>query len=595
MLVSATRVGATQQTLSKGYQVVDDRNLEAPSPELIQQAVRVYESIGAAPKIQFNPSRPTLVWFDTGFCWMGSRMQRDQVFADLREGVGEAVKILANSGLRLLPNAVSANPRAAQRSHLCGDFHSFLTGSDAEREIFCNLIRDYSATLIAVSGRSVFANDGIGRIASARLQSSNRHYAARYFPSVADKHIGKIAKELRRAEGISRIDLLDVVPFVEGQARSAPVVRLIDGQATLEYARAHAILLQAIMLRARRMAKEGRRVGAEPQKFISQNRSNAIMRGLRAGISKEISRTGRDGKRERYTQNSVDAFVDMLDDLTYELKTLNVSIEELGGLVQGIQLRRKGYSAIRTENDFLGYLKEVAITNKNAPIRELSKLFDYFFLEDHPVYDTNARAFPEQNAELGALWDRALNSTVRIYRYKGKAKGPERHPQERPVQRDGRRTDNKQQFPKKKAKLDEFRSLAESDGLSLLRLVRDLCEDNGHDFTQALRNCDLSEAKEIKKIVRKNSRIHRKLPLEELNWESGALLKLSNDVKSGTYSIGSFDWPEQEYSKLAVAPHDIVRARPDDVGAAVFHTAKYKAGKNGSTRQVFDLLIWREG
>lgn len=595
MLVSAIRVGATSQNLSKGYQVVASDGLVEPPDDKMTAFERDFRSKVKQTRLDVDPERPSLIWFNTGFKWMGARDERDKVFAALRTDIALAATILSQYGLRLLPNGLCARPSKGQRSHLCGDFHSIQTNTDAEKEIFCNLIREHSATLIAISGKSVFSDFGQGRVASARLQSSNRHYAARYFASVSERHIGKVAKELRRHDGISRLDLLDVAPFAEGEEGGAPIVRLIDGQATLEYARAHAILLQAIMLRARRMAREGRRVGNIPQRIISGNRSKAIMRGVRAGISKEKPKTKGKDQRERFNQNTLEAFVDLLDDLTYELKTLDVAIEELGGLAQGIQLRSKGCAAIRTENDFFAYLSKVAISDTNAPTKEFSALFDNFYLADHPIYETNVRSFPSENSELAELWDRALNSTVRVYRDKKNFKHNKNDKSGNRVRRHSPAKEERDHRQKLSVKLSDFKDAeAQTGQTSLTSLVRNLCRRNSFDFSRSLHGCDRDEVRQIKKLVRQNCKSYEKYSAGAVDWGSGVLSQVVSQLREEEYSLISFDLPEKEYSTLGLNPKQITRERPTGFGAAVFHSAKYKAGKNGGMRQVFELLVWRD-
>jgi len=350
-LVKVYRNGPTRQRITKGYLIHSDQ------PNVAQEIARSWSQTSPTGlKLSWSPRRPNQILAGTELQWLHNRQARQQVASLFAETVATLEREVQRKGGELLPNAFRASQSSSWTSAVTGDEHFIATNSDVEREVSCNLFRLYSPALIALSGRSGFTSTGKEGIASRRLSISTEHFGARYFASVSPRHLGRVTHELRRQSGISRIDMLDVAPesddSPEGQGLK---VRCIDGQILISSSIAHALLCQAIALRARRIVRDGRRVGAAPQPFIDDNRARATAFGLNARF--EVERQTRPGQRQgRETpvfRSAGDAVLDMIAELIPELQTLEADYDEIAPLVLGLSLRGMGLAGIRNENDLL--------------------------------------------------------------------------------------------------------------------------------------------------------------------------------------------------------------------------------------------------
>ena len=301
--------------------------------------------------------QPGCIWLDTGAVWLHT-VSRAKIFSELAARWATSPPGSKQSHVCC---RMRARTRLKVRNYICGDSIS-LKRWMMSRGGCCNLIAA-SACTIALTGRSGVTERKIERIAACQLSNSGRHYTARYLASVSPMHLGRVAQELKREEGVSRIDLLDVTP--EGQLPpSSPAVhvRCIDGQVLLSTAKAHAILCEALLIKSRRMVRAGRRVGAVPQRLIEENRARAIADGLFARLACETAKRPSQRRRdssddEELSQSASDAVLEMLFDLQDEFQILEASYEGISPLVLGLSLRRMGHAGIRNENDLIRTLR----------------------------------------------------------------------------------------------------------------------------------------------------------------------------------------------------------------------------------------------
>jgi hypothetical protein len=393
-----------RQSISRGYAVSATRG--APVSDLIGSS-----PIGVAGAIvRTNPEFPLCVWVDSGLVWLGDERAREETFARIIAGTRELEALLGRRGASLVPSSAVWDGEAA-RPVSCGDEHFLETAGDAEREVLCNLLRIYSPHLIALAGR---ASTGQG---SYRLGHSGRHYAARYFSSVSPLHLDRVAREFRREAGISRIDLLDITPSARDEA-SGVLIRCIDAQLLAPFTRAHAIICQAMAMRARRLAREGRRVGQMPQPIVTRNRGRAVVHGLDTMFEVEApdrQRRPSGDKVDPTYLRAEDAVLQFLIELINELPAIEASYDELLPLVLGLSCCRIGKWAPRNENDLLlHYLKEAG--GKGAG---LSRLMMLPLREQQAFHAELMRRFASAEAQAVKGWWEARLRAGRSYGPRG--------------------------------------------------------------------------------------------------------------------------------------------------------------------------------
>jgi len=339
MLVSLTRVGASRQTLGKTVAV-----LGADGSALTRQAGR----LNAEP---FD-GVPGLYTVSLKSAWLGTLEARNRAFAELARSVVELASATQQIGGAVVPAGIGLLGRPAL---LGGDIHVIEVLSAVEQEVLVNLLRTKVPMLIAMTGRGVTAS-GLprDRTGSRWLAGSKAHLSTRYLASTEPAHLERIKAELRRRDGISRLDRMDVTPAEMPDGTTAVAVRCVDSAASIPTARAHALVLAALALQARRLVRDGSRVGNAPQRTLEENRARAIAYGLRARFEMPVQ-AGRRGERSRETSpvDARDAVRRMLLDLCPEFANLEATAEELAPVILPVELPRLGLRSVATDDEVL--------------------------------------------------------------------------------------------------------------------------------------------------------------------------------------------------------------------------------------------------
>lgn len=348
MLLSLTRIGATRQCLDKSVAV-----LGADPARVIDQVARSATSAQDVHRIAQVGGTNGLFVVRQPMAWAGTRAARDQVFTGLARSVELLAHAARSAGGFLAPTAVGLSGRPAVFG---GDTHVFEVLTPVEQEVFCNLLRSKVPVLIAMAGRgTTAANSPRDRIGSRWLTSSRSHLASRFVASTTPEHLERVKAELRRRDGVARLDRMDVVPDQAFDNGLSVTVRCIDAAASLAVTRAHMIVLAALGLRARRLVRDGKRIGHSPQRQLEENRARAVADGLRARFTLE-DRTGRprQGQTKQVRQVEGRAAVrELLLDLCPEFGNLDVAVEELMPVVLPVELPRLGLRRFSTEADLL--------------------------------------------------------------------------------------------------------------------------------------------------------------------------------------------------------------------------------------------------
>lgn len=358
MLVSVYRNGPLRNTLGKGYLLA-----AADRPRMLQ-------SISGDPALRAALDRhgmhvctdarhPAGLWIGTGPVWLGTAKVRAELLAGFAEVIAALAVTIGREGGLLLPSAARA-AAGEKWSWLCGDRHAVEVVNERQREICSNLLRRWTPELIALSGRAAFGPAAADRHGSRRLADVADQLPARYIASASPLHLQRLRDSLRHDEGVSGFDVTDVDPVGDAMGGMPSVeVRCIDAQVFPATLISHALLLQAIAIKARRTEKDGGRIPAYAQELMDRNRSRAVATGLSAKFEVERERSGRgaDGaRRETTTRTAADHIAALIRGLAPELRSLEATAAELMPLVGGIALRQHSPDTVRTENDlFVGW------------------------------------------------------------------------------------------------------------------------------------------------------------------------------------------------------------------------------------------------
>jgi hypothetical protein len=188
---------------------------------------------------------------------------------------------------------------------------------------------------------------------SRRLAEAADQIATRYIASVSPRHLTRIQDRMRRDQGVARLELMDVNPLGDASLEVGHVeLRFVDAQVLLSTTRAHALLVQAIAMRARRLERDGRRVPSGSQALLERNRARAIAHGLSARF--EVEAEGRGEKGQSRGEKAVtQLLIGLLEDLRDEFRALEATFDELAPVVLGLSLERADALPLRNENDLL--------------------------------------------------------------------------------------------------------------------------------------------------------------------------------------------------------------------------------------------------
>lgn len=339
------RLGPSPHRIHKGYVIAGSADAVAALRKDLNGRAAARDVVVATP--EDSPRSVTLV---TDWWWLHDRDSRDTARAVLTEAVVAVASAARRRGCLLLPGAVRPNGEPAWQDWTVGDHHSVGLLDDVEREVATNVFRSHIPEIIALTG-----HPGIGPtpepLGSRRLAESGQHLAARYLASASARHLSLVESELRRTTGIRDLRTMDVHPLdppSPGGDTDSLAVRCVDGQAFAGTTIAHAILLQALTMAARRMVRDGRREGNRDQAMLERRRALAILKGIDARVPTEAGggrhddgKGGRrdhrdDAKDERHDSGRVSLDVlalELLDDLVPELGTLEVSFTELAPVI----------------------------------------------------------------------------------------------------------------------------------------------------------------------------------------------------------------------------------------------------------------------
>lgn len=405
-LIQVYRIGPTRQSIQKGF-IINGSNLKN---DLLRLSKSPSPILG---KIRLDSKRENVLWVDTGMVWLHTARAREDQFRLLSESIHEVTYAINRIGGMLLPAAMRATLESSWENSICGDRH-FLEINDAvEKEVTCNLIRIHVPTIIAYSGRAGLDQSGLDGVGSRRLFNSQEHYAMRYLASLTPAHLLRVTQCLRRDDGVSNLDFLDINPLSDATVSANSIeLRFIDSQVYLSTVRAQAILIQALFLQARRLVRDGRRVGNPEQKFLERNRARAITKSMQARFEEEADRR-ENSHRESFTEKpsiSVQAaWLSLLESLQLEFRILEVEYSEIAPLVLGTSLQQMGFGGLRNEND---YFQAISKSNDWLGGRWLAQFPSLYtgqnFHQISPITSINESRFPQQANLVRRWWSQAL-------------------------------------------------------------------------------------------------------------------------------------------------------------------------------------------
>ena len=441
MLTKLYRFGPSQQALLKGFVVAGDE--AARIAEKLCAPDSPAHALASARGLSLRTEKrsPGALWVDTGLRWLHTAAARASVLQATEEVVSALMDQVKAAGALLLPNAVRPGQPSGWRPFLCGDIHQVDASSDVEKATYCNLLRAHLPELLALTGRAGVGPEGIEAVGSRRLCESEEHLTARTFASVSPRYLEHLRRTLLRDDGIKRLELLDVNPNVSDAGAGPVELRFVDGQIRPRTAFIHALVFQALLMRARRLVSQGRTARNLPQRTVEQQRSLVVAYGpaavLERADAKPRDTQGREGRpqgrgkegrgqdtRGRESRGpdgkgkdsgdetrsgglARDRLLELLKDLRLEFISLEASYDELAPIVLGASLRAVGLLGLENEGDLVREALGRAPPEPGAHLAVIHRLMSKAQGPD-PLTSHNERRFAKEARTVREAWQAEL-------------------------------------------------------------------------------------------------------------------------------------------------------------------------------------------
>lgn len=571
MLVSLYRTGPMRHRILKGYVVA------AADPERVTDALdAVAGQLPAHPDGRFtlwrDPRARGAVWLDTGMVWLIDRDSRGALRRALTEATVRLAGAVRAHGGRLVPGGWQG--AAGGPDWLCADVHAVEVVTDTQRELASNLFRRWVPELVALSGHAAYGGRRVERGGSRRLADARDHLSTRYLASASAGHLDRVRASLRRDEGVSRLELMDVNPVGLPDQVPNVAVRCLDAQILPATVIAQAILVQAMAMRARLMERDGRRVPAVAQYLLDRNRSRAISGGLGAmfdGEADDRRPAGARGgpERDRGPQRrppekpggvpARERVLALVEDLSRELQAMRVQADEIAPIVLGLTMAGSHPLAVRNEHDLL------ARWAAGGTDLDASDFFaDPAWLDADQISLTNEAAYRGAAAMARLYWGKQLKPAP------------------------------KQQRPERAMSAGLLLSLLGNEDLGAEQVTEAVATyargGGAPDLTKELRKLPNEQAKALRRALRPARTAIREGTAVPEDWSAGPaaeVLRLA--VKEGR-ALLSLRIPAEQRPKAIAAVRQLLHRPPPDVALLLVNDASFRDPKGASLVRL-ELLV----
>lgn len=341
MIVRLYRYGPTRHRLRKAW-VVCARAM-SPVLDAIERVTLPEGLTLLVPQRRGGGAHAVPVWLDTGRQHVHDEEARSRLFGQLALATRLLADAVSGAGGLLLPTAVDL----AGTSALAADVHGVDVEDDDAAAFVANRLRLDVAALIGASGRAMVRPGGIDAGGSARLTRTEPGAPSVFLASASRDHLRRVDAAYRRDGQTGYADADVAVEHPEAGWTASVTLRVLDGQALLGDCRAWLVLLQALSLRARRIAREGGSPPDAPAAGLVEDRNAAAVRGTQAVVG-----GGEGGERVPRARGGVPRMLfHLLEDLRLEMRILGATFDEVAPVWSGAALRLSGRRGLVTENE----------------------------------------------------------------------------------------------------------------------------------------------------------------------------------------------------------------------------------------------------
>ncbi|MDF6023137.1 hypothetical protein [Streptomyces sp. JH34] len=587
-LVALYRSAPLRQRIAKGYSVfVPDPGRRAADlvDALLADPPLLPSGPAGQPYVVRGGSRARgALWIDSGRVSLHDPAARARAAGTLAVSVARVAADVRRRGGLLLPAGRQQQPDPA--AGLCADLHSAEVLNPVQREVFTNLLREHTASLIALTGRQLYGPAGVAPGGSARLSRSFDQVSTRYLDSCAPEHLERVRTRLRQEERVGRLEVMDISPLglPEVDAGGDVTVRLFDAQVTVAGTLAHALLVQALSMWSRDMERTGRRVRQVPQSLVEQNRARAVAHGLAAELLVEQGRRTEEPPRTRSAGHTVRA---LLTELMPFLRQLEATTDELAPLFLGVEMAGAAAASgfVRNENDLLAHWHRYDRTSLDPERLAQGLTAPDWLTADHLGAANRSLAPGSWAAARVWLTDRVT----------GPASQPQ--PQSQPpheAERD--RKPESRREPGRPAALSADKlldRLADPDipAPEIVEALRSYCRTGGAlDLTRPLRSRGRDEARTLRRVLRQRAGQRVRCEKPPASWEDATATRALRAAGEHGVALMHWDLPAQDRARVREALRRMGRA-PDGVRTVLLTDTHYTAREDEKRGTVEVLLV----
>ncbi|MDX3180476.1 hypothetical protein AB0L28_04650 [Streptomyces sp. NPDC052503] len=598
-LVALYRSAPLRQRISKGYSVYVPGHGRG-AEELVGSLLAGPPPLPAGPSGQPHTVRGSArargaLWVDTGRVSLHDPATRARTAEALAVSVARVAADVRRRGGLLLPTGWQQQPDPL--AGLCADLHSAEVLNPVQREVFTNLVREHTASLIALGGRQLYGPGGVAPGGSARLSRSFDQVSTRYLDSCAPEHLERVRTRLRQEERVGRLEVMDVSPLgmPEAHAGEDVTVRLFDAQVTVAGTLAHALLVQALSMWSRDLERTGRRVRQVPQFLLEQNRARAVAHGLAAELRVDQTRRTEEPPR---TQSAGRAVRTLLSELLPYLRQLDATTDELAPLFLGVEMAGSAAASgfVRNENDLLAHWHREDRTAL-APERLAQGLATPDWLTaDHCGASNRTVGHGSWAAARVWLTDRLAGPAPQPDR-RHEAQPDRRHeaqPDRRHEAQRDRRPEARRE-PGRPAPLtaDQLLDrLARPDlpAPEVMDALRSYCRAGGTlDLTRPLRSRGRDEARALRRVLRPRAGQRVRCEKPPVSWDDATATRALRAAGEQGVALMHWDLPAQDRARVREALRGMGRA-PGGVRTVLLTDTNYTA-REGEKRGTVEVLL----
>ncbi|MEU5490845.1 hypothetical protein AB0G98_24245 [Streptomyces sp. NPDC020196] len=596
-LVALYRSAPLRQRISKGYSVYVPGHGRG-AEELVGSLLAGPPPLPAGPSGQPHTVRGSArargaLWVDTGRVSLHDPATRARTAEALAVSVARVAADVRRRGGLLLPTGWQQQPDPL--AGLCADLHSAEVLNPVQREVFTNLVREHTASLIALGGRQLYGPGGVAPGGSARLSRSFDQVSTRYLDSCAPEHLERVRTRLRQEERVGRLEVMDVSPLgiPEAHAGEDVTVRLFDAQVTVAGTLAHALLVQALSMWSRDLERTGRRVRQVPQFLLEQNRARAVAHGLAAELRVDQTRRTEEPPR---TQSAGRAVRTLLSELLPYLRQLDATTDELAPLFLGVEMAGSAAASgfVRNENDLLAHWHREDRTAL-APERLAQGLATPDWLTaDHCGASNKAVGQGSWAAARVWLTDRLAGPAPQPDR-RHEAQPDRRHEAQRDRRPEARREPGRP-APLTADQLLDRLARPDLPAPEVMDALRSYCRAGGTlDLTRPLRSRGRDEARALRRVLRPRAGQRVRCEKPPVSWDDATATRALRAAGEQGVALMHWDLPAQDRARVREALRGMGRA-PGGVRTVLLTDTNYTAREDEKRGTVEVLLVApREG